>query len=259
MVWSYSRLSAFAQCKYQFYLKYIVADDSQYLSEGNYYAEIGSFVHKILEMVFKNELSVEDAGMYFAEHFDENVFYKTRVSIMDKRYEACANYFAELDLDWLRGCDILGVEQEITLEIDGHRFTGYIDLLLRDKTNGNILLVDHKSAKLPLSSKTGKMLKASEKSYESYKHQMYLYSMFVKQKYGEYPAYIVWNHFADGGELVALPFSEDELREARQWFVGTIRDIENEETFDCTQDYFYCHNLCDFRASCEYCKYAEGD
>lgn len=251
MIWSYSRLTAFAQCKYQFYLKYIVADDSQYLAEGNYYAEVGSFVHSILEMVFKNELSVEDAGQYFADHFDDNVFYKTRGNLMDRRYEACANYFADLDLDWLCDCDILGVEKEIDISIEGYRFTGYIDLLIRDKTNGDIILLDHKSARNPVSAKTGKLLKSSEKSYESYKHQMYLYSMYVKREYGKYPTYIAWNHFADGG-IVILPFDLAELNAAKDWLVSTIHAIEREEEFDCTQDYFYCHNLCDFRNSCEY-------
>lgn len=257
MVWSYSRLTAFAQCKYQFYLKYIVADDDQYLPEGNYYAEVGSFVHSILEMVFKNQLSVDEAGWYFAEHFDDNVLYKTRKNLMDKRYEACANYFADLDLDWLKDCEILGVEKQIDVCVDGYRFTGFIDLLVRDKVTGNIILIDHKSSKVPVS-KTGKLLKASEASFTSYKHQMYLYALYVKQEYGEYPAYIAWNHFADGGEIVSLPFSEKEMSDAKEWFLSTIHDIEEEESFEETQDFFYCHNLCDFRNSCEYNKTDSG-
>lgn len=48
MRWSYSRLTSFEHCKYEFYLNYIVNDDEEYLSEGNFYAEVGSFVHEIL-------------------------------------------------------------------------------------------------------------------------------------------------------------------------------------------------------------------
>ena len=37
--WSYSRTTSFDHCKYEFYLDYVINDDDQYLSEGNFYAE----------------------------------------------------------------------------------------------------------------------------------------------------------------------------------------------------------------------------
>ena len=52
-LYSYSRLTCFGHCKYEFYLDYIINDDNQYLSEGNFYAEVGSYVHEILAMIFK--------------------------------------------------------------------------------------------------------------------------------------------------------------------------------------------------------------
>ena len=94
MIWSYSRVTCYDHCPYAFYLKYIINDDNQYLAEGNFYAEIGSYVHSILEKVLKGELNVEDASQYYVEHFDDNVFYETKQNIMDKTYEACADYFA---------------------------------------------------------------------------------------------------------------------------------------------------------------------
>ena len=33
MQWSYSRLTSFENCKYEFYLNYIVNDDDKYLPE----------------------------------------------------------------------------------------------------------------------------------------------------------------------------------------------------------------------------------
>ena len=251
MTWSYSRLSAFAQCKYLFYLRYIVNDDDQYLAEGNYYAEVGSFVHRILEMVLKNELSVEEAGTYFADHFDENVFYKTRKSIMDSRYEACARYFSDLDFTPLIPYEILAVEQRVDIEIEGYSFTGYIDLLLRERETGDILLVDHKSSRYPLSKKTGKPLKTSEPTFASHKRQLLLYSLYVLREYGQYPAKLIWNHFQDGA-VVSIPFCEAELTEAKQWFLDTLRSVEAEEAYEPTQDFFFCHNLCEYRHSCEY-------
>jgi len=257
MVWSYSRLTSFAQCKYQFYLKYIVNNEEQYMPEGNYYAEVGSYVHKILEKIFNNELSVDDASSYFVDHFDENVFYDTKKSTMDKTFESCANYFADLSLDWINKYEIVGVEQEIDIIINGYMFTGYIDLLVKDKDTDEYIIIDHKSAKYPLSKKTGKVLKASEQSFESYKRQMYLYCKFVNEHYGVYPRWIIWNHFKDG-EIVKIPFDSNEYDEAIKWFTHIIHDIENENEYNETIDYFYCNNLCEFRNSCEYNQYKDS-
>jgi len=254
MVWSYSRLSAYAQCKYQFYLKYIEADESEHLSEGNYYAELGSYVHAILEKIFKGELKAEDAVQYFLDHYDENVFYTTAQSTMDKNLEACADYFSELDISWLNDFDVIGVERKIETEIGGYPFIGFIDLLIRHKQTGEIIIIDHKSAKYPLSKKTGMLLKASEKSFRSYEKQMYLYCKYVYEQYGDYPKVICWNHFSDN-EMVYIPFKMEDYENALKWFEDTIHDIEQEEEFGETVDFFYCHKLCDYRGSCDYNKY----
>lgn len=256
MIWSYSRLTTFAQCKYQFYLKYIVNDPEQYLSEGNYYAEVGSYVHSILEMILKGNLSVDNAAQYFVDNYDNNVFYKTRDSVMNKSFEACANYFADLDLNWLNDYDIIGVEKEIAIQIEQYTFTGYIDLLIREKNTGDYIVIDHKSAKYPLSKKTGKVLKASESSFNSYKHQMYLYCHAIKDEFGVFPKWIIWNHFKEQ-EYVKIPFNMDEYENANRWLIDTIHEIEDESDYIETVDYFYCNNLCDFRNSCEYVQDSE--
>ena len=108
MTWSFSRLSTFDQCKYQFYLDYIINDDDIYLSEGNFYSEVGSYVHDILEKIFNGKIKLEEAGEYFIEHYDDNVVYSVRQSTMNKTIEACADYFAEVDFDWLKDYEILG-------------------------------------------------------------------------------------------------------------------------------------------------------
>lgn len=52
-----------------------------YLAEGNFYAEVGSFVHEILAMIFKGELKVDDALQYFIDNYDDNVFYKVKEAL----------------------------------------------------------------------------------------------------------------------------------------------------------------------------------
>ena len=143
-LWSYSRVSCFNHCKYEFYLNYIINDDNQYLSEGNFYADVGSYVHEILAMIFKGELKVEDALQYYINNYDSNVYYKTKKSTMEKSYESIADYFANLDIEWLKDYEILGVELERHFTIDDYDFIGFIDLLLRDKRDGKIVVLETK-------------------------------------------------------------------------------------------------------------------
>ena len=253
MRWSYSRLSSFEHCKYEFYLNYIIHDNDLYLSESNFYAECGSFVHEILAKVLTGEIKAEDALQYYLDNFDDNVCYRTSPKIVKKKFEACADYFAMIDDDMLKDYEILGVEMENTFKIEGYNFVGFIDLLLRNKSTKEIVLVDHKSAAYP-AGKRGGILKNQQRSFESYKRQMYLYCYAVKQLLGEFPTTICWNHFADEGKLMKIPFNQKEYEETVQWFIDTIHKIENEKEFEPNRDYFYCHNLCNFRNSCEYAK-----
>lgn len=253
MRWSYSRLSTFEQCKYEFYLNYIINDDEEYLAENNYYAEVGSFVHKILEKIFTGELKIDDAVRYYIDNFNQYVIQKTKPSVMKNTFEACADYFASIDLDWIKDYEILGVELETKFKINNFDFVGYIDLLLRDKRDNKIVIIDHKSAPYPLRL-DGKVKKNSQASFQAYKKQMYLYSYAVKEIYGEYPKEIRWNHFKAGGKFVTIPFQKKEYNKAIKWFTDTIHNIEKENEFNPTLNYFYCNNLCNFRHCCEYCK-----
>lgn len=253
MRWSYSRLTSFGHCQYEFYLNYIIHDDKQYLAESNYYAEVGTYVHEILAKIFNGELTPDKAAQYFVDHYDNNVFYKVKESTMDKSFEACADYFSTVDFGWLKDYEILGVELETTFEINGYSFVAFIDLLLRDKKDKKIIVVDHKSAPYPLKL-NGEVKKNSQASFEAYKRQMYLYSYAVKQLYNEFPKEIWWNHFKDNGKMVKIPFDSAEYKESVNWFESTIHAIEAEEQFNPSLDYFYCNNLCNFRNCCEYCK-----
>ena len=262
MQWSYSRLTSFDHCKYEFYLNYIIADDDEYLSESNYYAEVGSYVHEILAMIFEGKLAVEDASEYYVNHFDEKVFYKTRESTMDKTFETCAEYFCNVDFDWLKDYEILGVEKKVNFEIHGYKFIGFIDLLLRDKRDGKIVVVDNKSSEYPFP-KDGKVKASAKSNFEKYKYQMYLYCYGVNEEYGEMPKEISWNHFKSGGQIATIPFNEAEYQESIDYLLDIIKRIEDEESYpsiieeldgteDLHKEYFYCHNLCNFRHSCEY-------
>lgn len=255
--WSYSRTSCFEHCKYEYYLGYVIHDDNLYLSEGNFYAEVGSFAHEILAKIFLGELKPENALDYYLDHFEEYVSYKTFKIAMNNTYEAIADYFATLDLSWLDFYEIVGVEQKLHFEVCGHPFVGIIDLLLRDKRDGKLVVLDHKSMEYPFKVKGG-VKKKCEKSFNAYRRQMYLYSKAIHDTYGEFPKGIAWNYFKDGGRLGTIQFLESEYKDAIEWFQSMAEKIPQEQDFEATQDYFYCSQLCNFRNSCEYRKMGGG-
>lgn len=250
MRWSYSRLTSFSQCKYGFYLAYIVKDDDLYLNEGNFWAEAGVLVHEILERFFKKEITQQEAAEYFRDNFWDSICYKVKPEIMQKTYNQCLDFFENADLSWLDNYEILGVEKEIKLTISGYDFIGYIDLLLRDKRDGKIVVLDNKSGE-PFFTKSGTVKKSSEHSFYKYEKQMTLYSRGVYEEYGEYPKELVWLHFKSGGALSVVPFDLHKYKDAVQWLIDTIHDVENEDDFQASYEFFYCKNLCGFRDSCE--------
>jgi hypothetical protein len=232
----------------------------QYIEEAkgsnNFYAEYGKFCHKILEMYAKGELGLFELADYFVEHYDEEVketVYHKMADIRENYKEKAIEYFENIDLD-LSKYDVLGIEKKCNFEIDGKPFVGYIDLLLRDKVTGGIIILDHKSSEYPVG-KRGKVLKSEEKKYLSYKRQLYLYAIQVYNEYGIYPEKIAWNYFKQRKWMV-LDFNENEYFEAQKWALDTLKEIDKEEKFPPTVDFYYCHNLCKFRNSyCEYKNY----
>ena len=255
MRWSYSRLSSFCHCPYEFYLNYILNDQDLYLSENNFYAENGSLCHETLEKIFKKEIPVDEAAEYYVNHLDE-LCYKVKKSIMDKKINSCIEYFAGVDFDWLNAYIILGVEKEMTFKIGGKNFVAYIDLLLQDRETKEIIVIDHKSSAYPLT-KTGKVAKNHEDTFAGYKRQAYIYAHAVKNEYGRFPDVIAWNYFADGGQWVEIKFDEQEYNATIQWAEETLKKISKEQDFDAAPDFFYCTQLCNFRHSCEYAQAGE--
>lgn len=256
MIWSFSRLSTFNKCKYAFYLNYLQEDNKEYLPEGNYYAEVGSFMHNILEKIFKGELQIKDAANYFIDNYDSNVFYSVRESIMDKTYDKCLSYLADTDFDWINQYEILGVEKEIKFKIEDKKFIGYIDLLLRDKSDGRIVVMDHKSDEYPFN-KNGSIKAKCKELFEDHKRQMYLYSCAINDEYHEYPKELRWNHFKDEGKVSLVVFDKKDYDKSIEWALNTIRAIETETDYISDldpqgSDFFFCNNICGFRNSCEY-------
>lgn len=249
MVWSFSRLNSFYTCPYEWNRKYINCE----YGENGFFGEFGSHCHSLLEGYAKGEISIFEISQKYEEEFNEvvvhdappNKYTDIRQSYFDKGLE----YFNNIDLN-LEDYEILGVEKKVNFTIYDKPFVGYIDLLLRRKSDGAIIIMDHKSASLKFK-KNGEISKTDEQHFLEFKRQLYLYSMPVIEEYGKVD-YLEWNMFKDQ-KKIKIDWNEEEYKEALQWAEDTIKLIEKETLWLPKPDYYYCHYLCSQRNNC--CEY----
>lgn len=245
-MWSFTKLNAFEQCPYAFYLKYI----AHMKGDDNFFSQAGSAMHETLENLANGTIKIEDAIPKFDSLWSTVDTSEVKDSIAESTYWSCIDYLGALTGHELDKYKVLMVEGRVQFTRNGNDFIGFIDLLLEEKDTGDLILVDHKSHR-KLLGKNGKPLKSEIKTLQEYKRQLYLYCTPIIEKYNKAPKKLVWNHFKTG-DLTVVPFDWDEYREAWEWATELIDKIACEEAFENREDYFYCKNICNFRHECEY-------
>ena len=245
MVWSYSRLTAYEHCPFSWYRRYIEGESG----EGSFYADNGKAMHEVFDALIKGEVSFEDAPSLYLEKYDA-ITSSVKQEIMDKTFDTCINYLCNIGKDVLDGYDVVGSEIELNFNVYGYRFTGFVDLLLRD-SNGNLIIVDHKSSD-PFLKKNGEPYAKSKEQFENYVRQLSLYCYGIEQMYGEKPVKIVFHHFKNDGKLTVLPINDEMINDATAWCFHIIQQIYDDETFEAKSKTGFCYRLCDYRKNCDY-------
>lgn len=248
MVFSFSNLTAFETCPYSWYLKYVAHEEGA----ENVYGEFGSCCHKILEQFVKGELQQDELVSAYVNEFDETVrsgdgYYSNITSTL---FNTGFDYFSYCSMKNLHldGCKIVGVEYECHFKVGNNDFIGFIDLLIQD-SDGNLIVIDHKSGEYPMN-KSGTVKAKCKDKLESYKRQLYLYSKAVYEKFHKYPTKLVWNFFKTKDWLV-IPFDEKEYEQTLQWAQSIIDDIYLTVDYESNPSFFFCHNICDYRYICD--------
>lgn len=232
-------MNSYHQCPKQFKLSYIDALPRV----DNAFSDWGLLVHYLLEQYFSGkmeffELSQEYDNLY--KEYVTHTFPPNRwVNLNESYYNQGKEYLDNFDGDF-EGYEVLEIEKKFELNIKNRAFVGIIDLVLRspDKT---IVCCDHKSKKSF----------ASKKEEGEYLRQLYLYSLWIKEEYGEYPSQLIFN-LVRGGKKVIHTFKEEELEQAKKWFLTTIDSIYKDVEFKASPDVFFCDNLCGVRHHCPY-------
>lgn len=243
MLWSFSRLNSFYNCPHEWYEKYIMC---QY-GENGFFGEFGSCCHSVLEGYAKGEISLFEISQAYENQFRETVIHDAPpnkyIDIRQSYFNKGLDYFNNIDFE-LDKFDILGVEKEVRFKIGEKDFIGYIDLLLREKDTGKIIIVDHKSASIKFL-KNGKVRKSDRDHVKEFVRQLCLYAIPVIEEYEKVDE-LWWNLFKER-KWLKIPWTTEIQDEAINWAINTIRLIENETEYPCNPDYYYCWNLCSQR------------
>jgi RecB family exonuclease len=194
-----------------------------------------------MEQYAKGEAELWDLPQMYEWQFDtavpEKFPHNKYVDLRDSYYSQGLNFLKSFE--GYEDLNILGVEEEFTINIDDWQFNGFIDLVFKDK-DGRLIIRDYKS----------KASFKNDNEKHKYARQLYLYSLYAKEKYGRYPDELQFLMFRKQREPVRIPFNIEDLEEAVQWAKDTVAIIRNAFDYPAQCDDFYGENLCNHR---EYC------
>ena len=248
MVWSYSRIGSFESCPYKFFLKYI----SGCKESPQFYAEYGSFMHRIIERYYRGELSKEQMQTEFLTKFSAEVKgERPKADIVAKYIKKGSEYLGSFEPF---PYEMVDVEMKVEFDVGGNPFIGFIDFLGKDE-NGDYVIIDNKSRDLkPRSNRKKPTLKDAE--LDEMLRQLYLYSAAVKEKYGKFPVKLCFNCFKTG-VFIEEPFREEAYNEAVEWAVKAIDSIKKADEFYPYIEYFGCNYLCGVNDDCLYYEFSK--
>lgn len=250
---SFSKLNSFHGCKYSYKLTYL----DGIRGVGNGFSDLGSFVHNILERYLSGEIEQEEMVKVFADEFDENVengvelktfsekSKKVFVKDLTESYkEQCASFLSKFN--GFNGQKVVGIEENFNIMVKINDkimiLNGFIDAVVQDE-NGDITIIDFKS----------KSKFASKKELKEYARQLYMYSIWIKHKYGKFPKELQFVQFRID-HVEKMEFNVEDYEEMLNWICETSVEIDDEEFFAPSCDKFFANNLC---GHSQYCPYAD--
>lgn len=234
--YSFSRLSQFDSCFANYCFTYFLGQEK----EQNCYSDFGNLAHSLLQEWAEGSIEIYDLLSEYENRYDNIVTHdfprlRNGLTSADKYYEEGYNFFANFD-----GIgdeyEIVGVEEEFEIQVDDFLFVGKIDLIIKDK-DGNYGIFDWKSKE--------KFKDAEEEV--AYRKQLYLYSLYILDKYKVYPSKTIFYCFRQQ-KLYEKPFDIDSFNEAVGWMKEIVNKIR--KTFYCQYEWFRCNQICNFRHSC---------
>lgn len=240
--YSYSQLEQIDQCPYSFYMQRIEKQECL----PNAFAQQGTLVHALIDEWAKGEIDAEDLPFAYEIRYPQEVTARFPTFLEAKGYATKAynlglQYFQEFDR--FQDFEIMETETKFETELEGRPFVGVIDMVMRDKANGDLIILDHKS----------KSLASFKKEQNTMYRQQYVYSKACCEKYGVWPDRLMFNLFKENGLRMERPFEKDAYDATMKWALQQIEKIENFDLmdyFETCEPGFFCETLCSVRSMC---------
>ena len=274
---SFSEFSLFKQCGHKHLVQKYLGIDQEPPSIHLYF---GNAIHEAIEKTFEDQFSTEKRIEHFKSTFrkdmKENMADTPEINDLDDFTAQGENILKILDVNGLlEDHEVISVEEPLYEQIFGDfYFKGFIDLVLRNRKTGRIIIIDWKTS----TAAWDMYWKNKDKVFLM---QMKLYKYFWARKNNMDLAqidtkYIVLNRLKNKkkpeegfGEIVDVPMSSSmgEIRDALEELATVMRSIHIQQKFpkakyildmmdEPTQD--MDGNYLTDDKPCKFCKYKGG-
>lgn len=250
MKWSYSRIGTYHQCPYQFLLHYIYKEEE----EPMFFSDYGSFMHELIAKHLSDGTESDDLIIKYLTNFRKQVACKApNEKIFESYFDKGAEYLSSMESE-LMSWKPIAVEEKYDFKIGDKKFIGIVDLVC-ENSDGDLVIIDHKSHQLKPRSGRVKPTKSDEE-LDEYLRQLYLYCIPVKKKFGKFPEWLVFNCFRndEGNRFIVEKFDKEKFDEAKQWVVDSIEEIRQEDEWGADEEFWKCRYICGLHDKCEYWK-----
>lgn len=252
-IWSFSRLTSYDNCAYNFYKTYILKEKG----DDNFFSQLGTALHELCERVANGEIDCNESNELFHDNFYD--FYTEAapphfIDLELSAYEKMSPYFSRSK--YWKG-NVLSAEKYVEYQLPSNEWMrGYIDLVIENKDG--VDLIDFKSS-----------TPYKGKNLESKRMQLDLYAWAWKQETGEYPKRLIFSWFKDCNNPTILPFDYDKMMRAVEFAdsriehlnkllkvqdklnaVGLFMPDRDKLTDKKGNRDFFCKNLCNHKSSC---------
>lgn len=275
---SYSQLNTFLQCPLRWKMYYLLGKGESSDTEST---QLGTQVHSFIEEFCAKkqqgyEWSVGEATSLMEDKLDGRTitFKEDEDEDIVWQHLGVAKSMVEEDKGLgtlLKNCDVLAQELEFKLQFnlpftvkygdeEYHEviINGFIDLLLKDKETGGLIVVDHKTSKKKFD---------KEKLYHDY--QFPIYELVVLNLYGRLPekCYYNFTRFNELQEVHPLVMNDKDAVVVDYYTRGknkgqpknkikTVKEVENELTEIFRQMYTVGEYRANSSALCSWCTFS---
>jgi putative RecB family exonuclease len=239
MIYSHSSISSFKQCPYKFKLRYI----DKIIPEIKKTVEsfMGGIVHEVLEELYSsiknskvpefNELQAKLVEKWKTQWTNDILIVKkgmNKENYFESALRFLKNYYDSY-FPFNQG-EIIGIEQQININLDGKEMIGYIDRL--EKRGEEYYIIDYK---------TNNWLKSQEEIDSD--SQLATYQIAIMEKYCTDKVILNW-HFLNFNKLLQSKKSKEQIETLKKELIKSINEIES------AKDYKTCKS-----ALCDWCEY----